>query len=314
MTPLVSVVVPSRNRARFLRRTLRAILAQEAVDLEVIVVDDGSTDDTAAMAAAFDSRVVTLRNQSPAGVSAARNRGIASAQGDWISFCDDDDLWSPHKLSRQLVAAGRANAAWAYAGDVIVDEQLRVLSGGPPPSPEDVVAGLPRSNPLSSGGSNVVVRASLLATVGGFDTSLRRTEDWDLWIRLARRASPACAPEPLVAYRFHRGNIVADPSDMVEEARRLAQRHQIPVNLAAMHRRAAWAALRGGRRFLAMRYYANAVAKGDVRSLGRAVVAAVHPAVGSDRLFQFMGRDAAWIAEAERWLEAFGDGMEPSRQ
>lgn len=303
--PLVSVVVPSHNRARLLARTLRSILTQEMGDLEVIVVDDGSTDDTAAVAAATDSRVRVFRNQVPDGVSAARNRGIAAARGEWIAFCDDDDLWSPAKLARQLAAAKSAEAHWAYTGDVNVDEGLRVLSGGPPPDPDAVLALMPRWNPLSSGGSNVVIRSAVLAKVGGFDSSLRRTEDWDLWIRLARTGRPAWVRAPLVAYRFHLGNVATNPEEMVDEARQLAIRHGIPVDLAAMNRRAAWASLRGGRRLLAVRYYARAIAGGDLRSLGRAAVALVHPAVGSDRLFELLGRDPEWIAEAEQWLASF---------
>src|SRR6476620_10544907 len=101
MTPLVSVVVPNHNRARLLSRTLQSILAQQMGDLEVAVVDNGSTADTASVAAAADPRVVVLRNEAPAGVSAARNRGIAAARGAWLAFCDDDDLWSPEKLAHQ---------------------------------------------------------------------------------------------------------------------------------------------------------------------------------------------------------------------
>ena len=91
----------------------------------------------------------------------------------------------------------------------------------------------------------------------------------------------------------------------MDEARQLAIRHGIPVDIAAMNRRAAWASVRGGRRLLAVRYYARAIASGDLRSLGRAAVALVHPAVGSDRLFKLLGRDPGWIAEAEQWLSAF---------
>jgi glycosyltransferase involved in cell wall biosynthesis len=303
--PRVSVVVPSRNRARLLQRTLRSISAQHLGDLEVVVVDDGSTDDTGAAAEAADPRVRVIRNREPAGVSVARNRGIAAARGDWIAFCDDDDLWAPEKLARQVSAAERAGADWVYAGDVNVDEQLRVLSGGPPPDPATVLTRLSRTNPLASGGSNVIVRSSVLAGVGGFDPALRRTEDWDLWIRLARVGPPAWVCAPLVAYRFHTGNVVNDPREMVDEARQLAVRYAIPVDVVAMHRRAAWSALRAGRRLLAVRHYAQAIAGGDGRSLGRAALALVHPAVGSDRIFDWLGRDPEWVAEAERWLGAF---------
>ena len=307
---LVSVVVPSHNRARLLRRTLQSIRAQHLDDLEIVVVDDGSTDDSQAVAAAADPRVVVVRNQKPAGVSAARNCGIAAARGDWIAFCDDDDVWSPDKLTRQLAAANQARADWAYAGDVNVDEGLRVLSGGPPPDPDAVVAQLPRWNPLASGGSNVVVRASVLAAAGGFDPTLRRTEDWDLWIRLARIGPPACAREPLVAYRFHPGNVATDPGEMVDEARRLASRYGVPVDLTAMQRRAAWAALRSGRRLLAARHYVRAIAGGDLRSIGRMAVALAHPAVGTDRLFGLLGSDPSWIAQSEGWLRALATATE----
>jgi glycosyltransferase involved in cell wall biosynthesis len=314
LKPLVSVVVPTRNRARLLQRTLQSVLNQSTGDLEVIVVDDGSTDNPQAISAASDPRVTVLRNPETTGVSRARNRGIAAARGEWIAFCDDDDLWAPTKLQEQLTAAGRAGADWAYTGDVNVDDDLRVLSGGPPPDPAAVLALLPRANPLASGGSNVVVRSTILAKVGGFDATLRRTEDWDLWIRIARTGPPAYVPRPLVAYRFHRGNVVWDPREMVNEARQIATRYGYPVDVTAMQRRAAWAALRGGRRLVAVRYYALAVAGGDLRSVGRAAVALVHPAIGTNRLFALLGRDANWIADAERWLEAFAadEGQEGS--
>ena len=309
--PLVSVIIPTRNRAHLLHRTLESVLKQSSENLEVIVVDDGSTE---AVAASADPRVRVLRSPKPTGVSAARNRGIAGARGEWIAFCDDDDLWAPNKLQEQLTAAGRAGANWAYAGDVNVDDQLHVLSGGPPPDPEAVMALLPRFNPLASGGSNVVVRSNILAEVGTFDPTLRRTEDWDLWIRIARKGPPAYVRKPLVAYRFHSGNVVWDPREMVDEARRLAARYGIPVDVLSMHRRAAWAALRGGRRLIAVRHYALAVAGGDLRSVGRAAIALVHPAVGSERLFGFLGRDSDWIAEAERWIETFATDAHRERR
>ena len=304
MTPFVSIVVPSHNRVALLMRTLRSVLAQRDVSLEVIVVDDGSTDKTSAAAACADRRVIVLRNETSAGVSAARNRGVAAARGSWIAFCDDDDLWAPEKLAAQISAAERAGTGWVYGGDVNIDDELRILSGGPPPAPDAVVALMPRGNPLSSGGSNVVVRANLLAAVGGFKPSLHRSEDWDLWIRLARCSAPACVSEPVVAYRFHAGNVTSDPADMVAEARWIAREYGIAVDMQAMHRRAAWAALRAGRRLRALQYYARAVAAGDLRSVARGAVALVHPAVGSDRLFDLLPKDREWIAKAERWLRS----------
>jgi len=305
--PLVSVVVPTHNRAKLLTRTLRSILEQRMANLEVIVVDDGSSDETPTILRTADPRIRPWRHDQPKGVSVARNRGIEAARGEWIAFCDDDDLWSPEKLAEQVASAAATGAAWVYTGDVNVDTNLRVLSGGPPPKPERVLELLPRMNPLPSGGSNVIVRTDVLKAAGGFDPALRRTEDWDLWIRLARAGPPACVSRPLVAYRFHRGNVANDPRDMVTEARQLAARHQIPVDMAAMHRRAAWAEMRAGRRFGAALQYGRAIAHGDLRSVARAAFALTHPAVGSDRLYSLLGRDPRWVADAESWLRAFAD-------
>src|SRR3954469_4879731 len=113
----VSVVVPTRNRSRLLAATLRSVLRQRAVDLEVIVVDEGSTDDTGAVIAGLrDPRIRIVRHDVPRGVSRARNRGAEEARGDWVAFVDDDDLWAPDKLARQVQAALAAGRDWVYTG------------------------------------------------------------------------------------------------------------------------------------------------------------------------------------------------------
>jgi glycosyltransferase involved in cell wall biosynthesis len=120
--PEVTVVVPTHDREALLRQTLGSILGQRGVDFEVIVVDDGSSDDTAAAVAGLgDPRVRLVRHGRPLGVAAARNRGIAEAAGAWLAFCDDDDLWAPDKLARQLQAATQTGANWVYTGEVHID-------------------------------------------------------------------------------------------------------------------------------------------------------------------------------------------------
>ena len=141
----VSVVIPTRDRPGLLAHTLRTVLWQEDVDAEVLVVDDGMGSDTSAVLERLgDSRVHLLRNSGPPGVSGARNSGIAAAKGHWIAFLDDDDLWAPGKLRAQLSVAEEAGADWVYAGDVTVDEDLRVRGGAPPPAPEQIVGDLQR--------------------------------------------------------------------------------------------------------------------------------------------------------------------------
>jgi glycosyltransferase involved in cell wall biosynthesis len=301
--PDISVVIPTRNRRRLLALALASVLDQRGVRLEVIVVDEASTDDTVEMVRSIaDPRVRLVRHAVPLGKSAARNRGIAESVGDWIAFLDDDDLWAPDKLRLQLQALRAERRAWAYTGAVNITDDHRILGGAPPRAPEEIAHSLPRVNGVPGGCSTVLVRKETLPR-DGFDGRYRLCEDWDLWIRLARSGPPAWVCAPLVAYRFHGGNAAHDPGSMVTEAAALASRHQIPVDMARMHRRAAWNALRAGRRLRALRHYGDAIRCGDWRSLGRAAVALGHPAVGTDRLFDLLGRDEAWIARAQEWLE-----------
>jgi glycosyltransferase involved in cell wall biosynthesis len=306
----VSVVIPTRGRVDLLRCAVGTALGQSA-DVEVVVVDDASADGTAAwLADHTDARLRVVRHATPLGVSAARNSGVRAARGAWIAFLDDDDAWAPDKLDSQLSAAGAAGSGWVYTGDVHVDEQLRLLGGGPPLSPADAVAMLCSQNTLPSGASNVMVRADLLTAVGGFDTSLRRTEDWDLWIRLARTGPPAWVCRPKVAYRHHRGNADTDPAPMVSEPTVLARRYGISVDRPAMLRRAAWTCLQDGRRVKAAGYYLRAAVRGDIRSLGRAAVAMTHPAVGTPAVYRLV----AWTAEAREWAACAESWLAPLRE
>lgn len=304
----VSVVIPTRNRRELLRSAIRSVLAQREVTVEVVVVDDGSSDGTEAMVAAFgDARISVVRDPSPLGESGARNRGIDEARGPWIAFLDDDDLWAPDKLALQLTVLRETSSEWVYGGDVLVDRELNVLSGSPPPAPAWVAERLVRFNSIPSGASNVVASAALLHRVGSFDPSLRRTADWDLWLRLLRAGPPAAVPKPLVANRIHGGNVSSDMGALFAELDVIASRHRIPVDRAKHFRWAAWTSMREGRRFEAARYYAQAVRAGDLPSIGRTAAAlliyrrpprrprAEHRAGGGD----------AWIAEASAWLEPF---------
>jgi hypothetical protein len=297
----VSVVIPTRDRPEFLALTLRTALWQQDVDSEVIVVDDGSESGTAAVVRQLaDSRVRLLRNTGPPGVAGARNCGIGAAMGRWIAFLDDDDLWAPRKLTMQLAAATANRAVWVYAGDVSVDEELRVCSGAPPAPPEQVVADLRRHNAVPAGASNVVVGREVLESVGGFDTALRTSEDWDLWLRLAATDLPTFVPRPLVALRTHPGMASRAVTQVLADVEVVAARHQIPVDRARHQRWAAWMSLQNGQRRVALRHYAAAVRAGDLASIARAAVALVYPRV-TRRSRSPMD---AWGAEAQTWLDA----------
>jgi glycosyltransferase involved in cell wall biosynthesis len=297
----VSVVIPTRDRPELLALTLRSVLWQESVHAETLVVDDGEGQETGILLRQVgDPRIRLLRNSGSPGVSGARNSGIAAATGRWISFLDDDDLWAPSKLAAQLAVADKSGAGWVYAGDVICDRDLRVRSGAPPPSPEQMVAELRRHNAVPAGASNVMVRRELVERVGRFDAELRTSEDWDLWLRLAATGLPACVPRPLVALRMHGGMASRAVDRMLADIEIIAQRHGIPVDRPRHQRWAAWMCLEDGRRGAALRHYFRAIMAGDVASFGRAVVAVLDPDVGRNRPLPM----DAWTREAQSWLNA----------
>ena len=306
-------MVPTHNRPGLLAATLRSVVSQGGVRLSVVVVDDGSDDPGAVQNVVTrlgDDRVRLVRYRLPGGLSAARNAGAQEATSDWLAFCDDDDLWAPLKLAAQLDAARRADAAWVYAGNVTVDEHLRVVAGAPPLPPGDMVATLERWNAVPAGSSNVVIRSDVFAQVGGFDPWLRSAGDWDLWIKLARAGSPAWVRHPLVAFRHHPGAMRSNRERLFADIASIEQQHRNPVDWVRHARWAAWDCLAEGRRVAASRHYARAIAQGDVLSIGRLAAAWVLPHTARARLAT-RGEgpeEAAWRAEAQAWLDRLPGG------
>ena len=203
--PAVSVIIGTKNRSELLDRTLRTVLWQTHGDLEVIVVDDGSTDDTAERIAAHpDPRVHLVRQEVSGGVANARNAGLARARGRYVAFTDDDDLWAPTKLEAQLAAlAGLPGAGWSCVSTVVVDTAFRPLQWQPAPPGGWVERALLEVNLVPGGASGVLASTDLVREVGAFDPAFRHFADWDLWIRLAGAAALAPVDEPMLAYLRH---------------------------------------------------------------------------------------------------------------
>jgi glycosyltransferase involved in cell wall biosynthesis len=312
-SPEVSVVLPTHNRKDFLLRALHSVLAQQEVELEVLVIDDGSTDGTDRMIHLLrDARITVIRHEAPRGVARARNVGAEVARGPWIALLDDDDLWAPDKLARQLIAARQAGTAWVYGGVVEIDDVGHLLGGARPPQPEVLVQQLTRRNLMPAGSSNVVVKAEAFHSIGGFDEKLRHLADWDMWLRLTRSGPPACASAPLVAYRLHPSQATLDTSGMIAEAQVLRDRHG--ADLVSIRRWLAWSHLRHGRRRDAIAAYAAAAASGDLTSIGRAMVAAFHPRPTDARRRRPTDDDFAWMDEARTWLGPLAEVKEGSRE
>ena len=211
--PSVSVVIPTYNRARLLPRALDSVLAQTFGNLEVLVIDDGSTDGTTALMARYhDPRVRYLVQPANAGVSAARNRGMREARGEWIAFLDSDDEWLPDKLQRQLARShelaglGEAdtNVGMIYCGfERISDDGTHAVRI--PTCRGDIYADLLVNNVIS-GTPGVMIRRAVVATAGFFDETIAAIEDYDYWLRVARFHHIDFVAEPLVRFHDHGGN------------------------------------------------------------------------------------------------------------
>jgi glycosyltransferase involved in cell wall biosynthesis len=263
----VTVVIPTRDRWQLLsRHALRAARSQEDVDVEIVVVDDGSSDPTAAQVADLnDERVRALRHETSHGQSAARNAGVAATRTDWVAFLDDDDLWSPRKLRVQLDAAGRSDADFVWCGLAVVDPALRVLEVVDAPSPDGIATALLTRNVLRAGSSVVLARTAAIREVGGFDPRLDELADWDLWIRLALGGTGTGTGEVLAAYLLHPGNRRAlDEGNVLAEYAYLRAKHvdvasRLGVTDGPLHF-SRWLAMghrRRGQRLRAAREYAG---------------------------------------------------------
>lgn len=267
--PLVSVVIPAHNAQAYLADCLASVRSQVGeFTLQIIVVDDGSADDTAAIARRHPD--VQCLRQPNRGPSAARNAGIAEAQGEFVAFLDVDDLWSQGKLVAQLQILKQHKGAALAFGDC-----LQFDASGPRPRTEfeanglgtstwgtdglipDAYARLLSDNFITTG--SVVLRRAALAEVGGFAEDLRLVEDLELWLRIARRHPIAWSSQVCLLRRRHAANTSRDVEAMglayLEVLRRqgaAAQAAMIQRLASAEYRRLARVALARGHIGLAL--------------------------------------------------------------
>ena len=210
--PRVTVIIPTYNRSRFVCEAIDSVLAQNYANLELLVIDDGSTDNTAQVVSAYGPAVRYLR-QANAGAAAARNRGIELATGTLVAFLDSDDLFLDGKLARQVqVFARQPETVFAYSWFSILDEAGRTRLGRRCRLTGCVAEQLLAQcmqGPLAT--PTIMVRRDALRSVGGFDETMHLSEDIDLWCRLARLGPIALIPEVLVEVRRHGGNLSRGP-------------------------------------------------------------------------------------------------------
>lgn len=218
LQPLVSVIVPAFNAEATLRETIASALAGSYRNIEVIVIDDGSTDSTGSISgelAAADPRVQVHRRAN-GGLSAALNSGFALARGDYVARLDADDLWHPAKLDRQMALALREpELAFIYCWVRYVDGHGRVLRDGPAQRfPRRALCrGLCES--LVGGGSSALIRRSAIAEAGGCDESMKSFEDLWLQLKISERHPVGFEPGYLVGYRIRPGSLTTDTGKML---------------------------------------------------------------------------------------------------
>jgi glycosyltransferase involved in cell wall biosynthesis len=192
----VSAIIPCYNYGKYLAQAIASVLAQTYPVAEILVVDDGSTDNTREVAASFGDRVryIYQENQGP---SAARNNGIREVTGDWIAFLDADDRWLPEKIELQVKAAEQdAKVALVYtAVSAILPDGRRVEVAAH--DPRRLWPRLRYTNCVTGSCSATLIRRDVLVAEGGFDESIRGSEDWDLWVRLARKHRFAAVTAPV---------------------------------------------------------------------------------------------------------------------
>lgn len=204
----ISVVIPTYNRASFVCDAVESTLVQSYDDHEIIVVDDGSTDDTKERMTAFGGKVRYLAQQNR-GPSAARNAGILHAKGDYIAFCDSDDRFLPDKLEKQMCyLREHPTCKFLYTWYYNVNETGKITKLRKPLSCQsrEQLQYYLFTRRFTIRTSTVLIQKECFNTVGLFNEKYWYSQDWDMWLRLAHAYHGHCLEEPLVEYRFHGDN------------------------------------------------------------------------------------------------------------
>lgn len=200
--PKISVIIPTYNRCQTLHRCIQSVLEQSFQDLELVIVNDGSTDNTASYLSNInDQRIKAINLEQNRGGNYARNKGIEASNGDFLAFCDDDDYWLEDKLEKQYVLLEAESIDLCYCGinTYTHDGTLKQYTFHGPKY-KDLHKAIMDDNFIGAI-SSVIVRKSLVTEVGGFDPALPALQDWDLFIKLmARGCTVKGLNQPLVNY------------------------------------------------------------------------------------------------------------------
>jgi len=206
--PKVSVVIPCYNGQRFIKESIESVISQTYRELEIIVVDDGSTDQTAKIVVSIgDSRIKCLYTENK-GVSSARNYGIKNSSGEFIALLDYDDLWLPGKIEEQVREIERSpDIALVYSLFYVIDSLGKTIVQSSMVNSKDILEDLLVIGNVIGPPSGTLIRNKIFNDIGGFDPKISTAADWDLWIRIAFGYRVVLLPEYLFKYRVHGNNM-----------------------------------------------------------------------------------------------------------
>ncbi len=217
--PTVSIVIPTYNRAHLLSRAIQSVLNQTYADFELIIVDDGSTDETEKLVKSFNSRMIRyIRYRENKGEAAARNAGIQSAKGEYLAFLDSDDEWMSEKLEKQMRIFEKAppEVGIVYTGFVVTRNKKKkyILSGGMASENGDVFRNLLKGDFVLP--STILIKVECFKRAGVFDERFSRMADSELFLRMSRYYQFKCVNEPLVIYYPQPDSISANKSTCIK--------------------------------------------------------------------------------------------------
>jgi glycosyltransferase involved in cell wall biosynthesis len=271
-------VIPAYNAAGFVGRAVDSVLAQTHQAREILVINDGSTDDTPQVLEAYGDRIRVI-HQHNGGLSNARNRGIREARGDYVAFLDADDRWLPEKLARQVEILAQQPEIGFCSTRTLVETPTHEITGewSCPRVEGSLLATLfLRNGAIPGSGSGVMVRSPLIEQAGGFDENLPSLEDIDCWMRLAAISQYACIDEPLTVIVKHPDSMSRNLGRMREAALTVMRknRHLLPQNERGSLWRAGYASVladyakweyRSGERSQAMLHLLQGLAQAPLR-------------------------------------------------
>ncbi|MDP1853777.1 MAG: glycosyltransferase [Candidatus Omnitrophota bacterium] len=203
---MISVIIPTYNRAQYICETIDSVLAQTYKDYEIIVVDDGSTDNTKELLAKYNGKIQYVYKTN-SGVSAARNLGINLSKGEYLAFLDSDDMWLPEKLEKQMGAINEDSIGLIHTAKYMIDAKGKLTGDVRPRYPAKNLDDLLNNYHICM---SVLVKKDLVKKAGMFDETISGSEDKDLWIRIAKIAKIKFIDDPLIKYRVHSDNTCND--------------------------------------------------------------------------------------------------------